>query len=627
MPRVRQAASANSIPTAEYGEVSQADARTCAFVLFHIRVNTKLPTPAIVTQAAVRTLPRAWLWLLCLIYTCAGFIGRNPWKNEDMAAYGYMQALAQGHTHWLTPELVGLPLEPSSHLLPVWLGALAMLVSPAWIDPEIAARLPFMLLLLLCFASVWWATYYLAQKPEAQPVPFAFGGEARPIAYARAMADGSVLALIACFGLVQFSHETSATLVQLFGASLLFLAFAQPPNKPLRTWLLTATAFFVLIFSGAFAWGYVVWALTLIGLSRALLTQKTPLLGAILVYVSAGLLVSFLAKYFLHESFWLWPYHWELNQAQQWLSFSKLLIWFGWPAWPLACWAVYRWRDHIFKRNPSFHLALPLCFIVVTVLLAASSPGSGRDRTLFLSLPMAATLAAFALPTMRRSVSSLIDWFTMLFFTISGVAIWVIWTATQTGFPAKPAANVAKLAPEYVPEFSLLSLAMALLATLIWLSVVVWRTGRHQAALWKSLVLPAGGATWCVVLVMTLWLPMLDYGRSFEPQIKKIRPHIPANIDCIWTYGLNAAQRAAFSTQAQWPLQAPNTTSTCALSIVDGLQVRHYEPLLVAAGWKKLVRIERPTSDEAIVLFAYEQDSGSGPAILDPSHKLTRARH
>ncbi|MCK7494257.1 MAG: hypothetical protein MZW92_25940 [Comamonadaceae bacterium] len=41
-----------------------------------------------------------------------------------------------------------------------------------------------------------------------------------------------------------------------------------------------------------------------------------------------------------------------------------------------------------------------------------------------------------------------------------------------------------------------------------------WRTGRHREALWKSLVLPAGGVALCWLLLMTLWLPLLDYARS-----------------------------------------------------------------------------------------------------------------
>ena len=36
-------------------------------------------------------------------------------------------------------------------------------------------------------------------------------------------------------------------------------------------------------------------------------------------------------------------------------------------------------------------------------------------------------MAAFALPTLRRSVSALIDWFTLLFFTSTAVMIWGYW--------------------------------------------------------------------------------------------------------------------------------------------------------------------------------------------------------
>ncbi len=43
------------------------------------------------------------------------------------------------------------------------------------------------------------------------------------------------------------------------------------------------------------------------------------------------------------------------------------------------------------------------------------------DRSLLLGLPALATLAAFALPTLRRSVAALIDWFTLLFFSGCGL--------------------------------------------------------------------------------------------------------------------------------------------------------------------------------------------------------------
>ena len=66
----------------------------------------------------------------------------------------------------------------------------------------------------------------------------------------------------------------------------------------------------------------------------------------------------------------------------------------------------------------------------------------------------------------------MIDWFTLLFFSASAIGIWVVWLAVQTGVPAKPAANVAKLAPGYVPSFSLLAFGVALAATAAWCLLV-----------------------------------------------------------------------------------------------------------------------------------------------------------
>ena len=86
------------------------------------------------------------------------------------------------------------------------------------------------------------------------------------------------------------------------------------------------------------------------------------------------------------------------------------------------------------------------------------------DRSLLLALPALAALAAFALPTWSAASRALIDWFTLLFFSGCAVVIWVVWISLQTGVPAKPAANVAKLAPGFEPSFSLLAFVAALAA-------------------------------------------------------------------------------------------------------------------------------------------------------------------
>jgi hypothetical protein len=151
-------------------------------------------------------------------------------------------------------------------------------------------------------------------------------------------------------------------------------------------------------------------------------------------------------------------------------------------------------------------------------------------------------------------VSALIDWFTLLFFSGCAVVIWVIWVAMQTGTPAQPAANVAKLAPGFQPTFSLGLFLVAVLATLCWVWLVSWRVGRHREAIWKSLVLPAAGATLCWLLLMTIWLPLLDFARSYGPLSRSVAALVPTRT-CVLVDGLSQAQIAALQYHGQLDLQ------------------------------------------------------------------------
>jgi hypothetical protein len=129
-----------------------------------------------------------------------------------------------------------------------------------------------------------------------------------------------------------------------------------------------------------------------------------------------------------------------------------------------------------------------------------------------------------------------------------------VWFSMQTGVPAKPAENVARLAPGFSPEFSWWLFLAGALATLAWLWLVKWRVGRNRQAIWKSLVLPAAGATLCWVLLMSLWLPLLDFARSYGPLSRAIARVVPAN-DCVWIDGLTQAQIAALQYHGQLRLR------------------------------------------------------------------------
>jgi hypothetical protein len=513
------------------------------------------PTPAIVAQSAVRRLPRLALLLFCAAYVLPGFFGREPWKNADMMALGYMFELTRTGADWLAPTLLGQPPEFDA-LLPYWLGAWAMLAAPGWMPADFAARLPFIALLVLTLLATWYGVYFLARTPGAQPVPFAFGGEARPVDYARAMADGGLLALIACLGLAQLSHETTPSLAQLGCTALAFYGLAGLPYRPAAAAVALAAGLSGLGLSGApamallFALGGAVvnWFATpadaVAGGSR----------GRSLAIVAATAALAAALAWALET--WHWRIGFTSGPGRDFRSIARLLLWFTWPAWPLALWTLWRWRRQLGQR----HVALPAWFAAVSLVATLVTPAS--DRALLLGLPALATLAAFALPTLKRSVSSLIDWFTLLFFSGCAIVIWVIWISMQTGFPAKPAANVAKLAPGFVPSFSWVAFVAALAATLAWIWLVRWRTARHRDAIWKSLVLPAGGAALGWLLVMTLWLPALDYARSYTPVVNAITRHLDPP-GCVQVYGLNRGQLAALRYHGGLDLRAAGPQVDC----------------------------------------------------------------
>src|SRR5690606_609779 len=136
--------------------------------------------------------------------------------------------------HWWSPSVLGVPVEDSA-LLPYWLGALFVRVLP-FVPPDLAARVPFALLLALTLSCTLYAVYHLARQPAAQPVVFAFGGEAHPADSARALADAGLLALVACLGLAQLSHETTPDVVRLAAVAAMLLGAARlaKPGPNLR---------------------------------------------------------------------------------------------------------------------------------------------------------------------------------------------------------------------------------------------------------------------------------------------------------------------------------------------------------------------------------------------------------
>lgn len=556
----------------------------------------KTPNPAIVTQTATQRLPRWVLVGMCLIYALTGLINRDPWKALDVSSFGYMWEIAQGRAELfhlqmaqLTPELQG----PLSYAL----GSVSIFVLDEWMAPDTAARIPFIAALLVAMIASWYGFYFTAKNPNAQPVTFAFGGEAKPEAYAKAMADAGLMALIACLGLALPSHETTPTAFQLCFTALLFCAASFIRIQIFWAVLLINISLIALTLSGA------PFVATLLGLGIIFITSKQstskPKYLTMLIF---GLLLAICLATWAH--LWQWRIL-SFEEAQvQWRGLIRLLIWFTWPAWPLAAWTLWTWRHqwriHLWHQ----HLVIPTFFSFVTVIASVST--LNPDRTLLLSLPSLACLATFALPTLRRSFSALIDWFTLLFFSGGAIIIWVVWLSLQTGWPAQPAINVSRLTPGYESEFEWIHTIVAIVMTAIWGRLVLWRLGRNPRFIWKSLVLPAAGALLCWVLLMTLWMPLLNYARSYKPLAIQVHA-LTGSTQCLYSLGLSRAQIAGLGYHGGYRMQdfEKNLNSNeCHWLIANPETLVQNQRSLDLSNWQKIKVIRRPSDKrEDIVVF------------------------
>jgi hypothetical protein len=546
------------------------------------------PNPALVTERAAQRLPRTALLLFCAAYILPGIFGRDPWKGADVSAFGYMFNLSQGHTPWLAPTVGGLPADAA--LLPYWVGAASIKLFAPWFDPALAARIPFALLLMLALTLTWYGSYHLARSESAQPLPFAFGGEASATDYARAIADGALLALIASLGLLQLGHETTPELAQLTSVSLFVYALAARPFQPWRARGALLAALPALAISGAPS---IALALGIAGMAACLASSEQDI-RRFVVWIAASALLAVAVASVIGA--WAWRVNLrEFSSAGAAWGIVRLFIWFTWPAWPLVLWTLWRWRGHLSER----HIAIPLGCVTVSLLACVAMGGS--DRALMLALPPLATLAAFALPTLQRSTAAAIDWFSVCFFTICGIVIWVVYASMQTGVPRQPALNIARLSPGYTPSFSAVALAFAVLATVAWAWLVKWRTGRSRHPLWKSLVLPAGGVALCWLLVMTLLLPPLDHARSYRSLVERVAAQVPAG-QCISAPGLARAPAAALESMGGYRVDAltPVERAVCDYLVKSESRAAPAAP----RGWRVLARERRHSSDdEALVIY------------------------
>ena len=256
-----------------------------------------------------------------------------------------MLAMAEGRTSWLTPALGGVPTD-AAHL-PHWIGAAFIALTSPWLDPELAVRIPFALLLTATMVALWYGSFALARTEAAQPLPFAFGGEAAggglrtrdrrrdhpgPDRDARVCCNSgtrrrpswpSWLRWPRCSGRSRWRHFT-------------WRARVWPSCWHCPHWLAAARPRWLPCWASPASWSARV--------------RTTRACGDFAWWVAAATALACVAAWLLDQ--WAWRVTPPIS-VRQLLHVARQWLWFLWPAWLLALWALWRWRDHLTRRHLS----------------------------------------------------------------------------------------------------------------------------------------------------------------------------------------------------------------------------------------------------------------------------------
>jgi 4-amino-4-deoxy-L-arabinose transferase-like glycosyltransferase len=466
------------------------------------------PAPALARYAAL---------LLCAVWLLAGTVGHDPWKTDDALHLAVAFGMAGGD--WLVPRVAGDPWLTSPPLYH-WVAALCGTLLDGLMPWHDAARL----------ASALFGAAFLAVLSHL----------ARMLLGASAALAAPLLA-IGTLGLLVPLHEAQPAIAGITGLAVSLWGLAVWRDDALRGGL---------IFGAGLGVGFLGAGLdsAAIPLATALVLMPHPAWrtrGSLLAWpaaIAVALLLALPWPYLLWQQapslFDIW---WKAEQVSLTPrgGFSsnhlELLAWAAWPVLPLALWSLWLERRRLLQPQTALLLAAVL---VSQLAFFADLP---RPTALLPALVPLVLLAAAVAGRLRRGAANALDWFGMMTFTLVAGLIWLGGIAMLTGEPARVAKNFSKPAPGFIADASPLIIVLAIGVTVAWIAVML-RTPRSP---WRAAARWSVGLTTVWVLLMLLWLPWIDYGKSYRSVSADFRHVLGKHPGCIARRGLGLAQRAS----------------------------------------------------------------------------------
>ena len=461
--------------------------------------------------------------LLCLAWLLPGLVGHVPWKGTDGDTFAAF-LWAQQSGDWLVPTVSG-SIDLSHGPFYSWVAGIFAWVFSSLLAPHDAARLASG----FAVGIAVWLLGLTARRLQGEETGWP-----------------AALMLLGSLGLLLPGHNMDPHVIQLAGVSALLFGLADMVTRPYRGGIAAGLGLSAMGLSTG--WLEPVALLALLPLLTVLLPEYR---GA---PVRRGWLFCSRARCCL------WACGcgrctsgraicWQPggpNSASAWClcptSMSiyrpgyivRNLLWFAWPAWPMALWALYSARRN--WRTPAILIPVAVLLLPLGALSLTLDP---NELSMTPLLPPLALLGGAGLLRLRRGAAHALLWFGVMVFSFFALAIWVYFAAWQFGSPAQLARRLAKLGVPPHPEIRYWAMALGALLTLTWFA---W-TPRIKRSAIRPILIWVAGMSFVWLLLMILLLPAFDRRLGYEVMAGQIKERIGAT-QCVTTRGVPPTQRA-----------------------------------------------------------------------------------
>ena len=455
------------------------------------------------------------LLVLCAVWLCMGLVGHAPWKPYESHSISTIKTILD------TGNLIAPTSASNAHIANPPLYYLSAAATAKILNPILpmhdAARVATGLWMLLTLLMIGMTGRELWGNGFGRQTTFVF---------------------IGALGLVLSAHTLMPAVSALTGLASSFYALALAKRRPYRACILLAAGMVVSFLSTGLQPLAIILATCLALPALFSIWRNTSYAEVILLALLAAspFIVgwSIICQSYYPEIFQHW---WMLS----WLQFThsnhtyflNILLWYAWPALPLAAWGLWRYRNQLIHK-PRFQL-------IITFFAAAwLFIGLGYDNEVF-ALPFLVPLTAMAggsIETLKRGTAGALSWFGLILFGLMSFIIWLGWLAMLTGNPVKIKERLVFLSGMQQIDFNMIAFSIAATLTLIWLFAIFRSqfSNRSSATNW------AIGMTCVWTLLMTLWLPLIDSARSYRAVFSSLNKALPANYACVKSQNLGTAQ-------------------------------------------------------------------------------------